>query len=492
MFSKAKKMNKLNTATYLAIALMVVIIINSFGFHYPIHIIDMMTDTPQSDFGIHISIWKILFEPILGPLLYFNRGYYGIAEINHTLYWTIGIFILTRLSKILTDEYKKHWKQNLIRAIVDLPIVAFIWFTIFIIMLFIPLPNNTIINNTTSQVLVTTHAHAYYSHDGLTSPEGLWRWHKRNGFDAYFETDHNNHNRTLDFIAQQREKDIPIHPLIMCGEEFSGSNHLSLLGLKRKFSNVGMPDSVVIDSTHQNGGVVIVNHWFDDKHNTLEYYRDLGVDGFEIENTGKDIYYDRALQQEIQEFCTANDLIMVGGLDFHGYGNVCMMWNAFDIPNWNKLDPISQEYAIINILKSRDQSKLKILLYKDRPYYDKSNLWFRPLLTFINYFRTLNYIQVLSWLLWIIIIFLLNKILVKNKSASKFIGRYKILKFLGVISVVFTMTLGLYYRANIQTFEGFSDIYAEYSAMLLYVGIAGFLYLILDMVITKRLKKKRK
>jgi len=215
-----------------------------------------------------------------------------------------------------------------------------------------PLPNNTIVNNAENTILVNTHSHTEFSHDGLISQEGLWEWHKRNGFDAFFITDHNNHDYTYDFVQAQRNNKFPNEPLVMCGEEFSGSNHLSMLGLKAKFSTKGFSDSTAINLTHAGRGTVIVNHWFDGEQMSLEYYKNLGVDGFEIENTALERTYNRKVYQKIKTFCESHNLVMNGGVDFHGYGNACSLWNAFEIPGWQNLDPASKEAAILEIIKN--------------------------------------------------------------------------------------------------------------------------------------------
>src|SRR5690606_10244456 len=102
--------------------------------------------------------------------------------------------------------------------------------------------------------------------------------------------------------TKQRKGQFPIAPLIMVGQEHSGSNHMSLLGLKGTFGTKDKEDSLVVDLTHRYGGAVIINHWFDGKGNDKEFYKDLGADGFEIENVGKELYYDRALYKDLKKF----------------------------------------------------------------------------------------------------------------------------------------------------------------------------------------------
>ena len=454
--------------------IIIVIILIATLFHYPVHFEDALTNSSLTGYDVSISIWRILFEPIIGLLLFFNRALYALDEFPSLLVWILAIFIIYSIAKVFMLREKKG--KFILSQIINIPILVGLWFTLFVILIFIPLPNNTIINNSSNKILVTTHSHTEYSHDGLISQKGLWEWHRRNGFDAFFITDHNNHNHTLDFVNAQRNNKFPIEPLVMCGEEFSGSNHLSLLGLKRKFSTKGFADSTAIDSVRASNGAVIVNHWFDGEHKTLEYYRDLGVDGFEIANSATDRSYNRKIYKKIKSFCQANGLIMNGGLDFHGYGNVCSIWNAFDIPGWHKLSLDAKEEAILSIIKSRDQSKLTVIIYKDRPYYSKDNLFFSPIITFLNYFRTLNFYQVLSWIFWILFLLILKIKVYDNNEFAKQINLNTFISVVAVISSLFFLMLGLKYFLAIRDVTNFTEMYAEYSQTLFYIGGTFLIY----------------
>jgi len=446
-------------------------------FHYPVHIVDALTLQTLPEYGIHIPVWRVLFEPVLGVMLFLNRSLYALDEIQYVLIWFMAIFILYSIFNIALAKDKQTKKKLIVSLMVNFPIAAGLLFTFFILIIFIPLPNNTIINNSPNSVLVTTHTHSQYSHDGLIAQKKLWKWHKRNGFDAFFITDHNNHDKTLDFIRAQRNNEFPLEPLVMCGEEFSGSNHLSLLGLKRKFSTRGFSDATAIDSTRANNGAVIANHWFDGENNSLAFYKDLGVDGFEIENTAAEKYYDRKVYKKIKDYCESNNLIMNGGLDFHGYGNVCSLWNAFDIPGWHKLDPESKEEAILKVITDRDQKKLRVLLYNDRPYYEKDSLFLRPAITLFNYFRTLNVYQVLSWMFWILFSTFIYMKISDKAELMKRIAPDRIIPIKGIVGALFMLVLSLVYHNQATFLIGTdNDVYKEYSIILLYAGLVFLLY----------------
>ncbi|MCM4168598.1 hypothetical protein KCTC52924_02176 [Arenibacter antarcticus] len=454
-------------------------------FPYQIAIIDALTVQPLAEYGIHIHFWRIVFEPFLGPLLYFNRAINPLQELPIAVMWILVLYLVYGLMQLKPLQSILLRRKKLLRILGNLPLLVGIGFGIFVILLFIPLPNNTIVNNSQNDILVTTHTHTEYSHDGLTSQKNMWKWHKRNGFDAFFITDHANHKKTLEFSEQQRNNKFPLKPLVLVGQEHSGSNHMSLLGLDGSFVTKDKPDSSIVKLTHKYGGAVIVNHWFDGKGKEKEFYKALGVDGFEIENVGKELYYDRSQFRELKKYCEENGLIMVGGLDYHGYGRVCAIWNAFTIPNWSGMDPDHKESAILQILRERDQSKLKVLMYRDRPLNEGLSPLFGPIVTVVNYFRTLNSFQVVSWILWWGVL----QLFLKFKKANV-MGWDKTLAIAGGANALFLLVLGVLYFLRGQVIEGYSDLYDEYSSLLFIIG--GVLAVYSAMVIYSRFFAQQK
>ncbi|MEO9894244.1 PHP domain-containing protein [Aurantibacter sp.] len=438
-------------------------------FHFPIHFENALTLLPEADFDVKIAFWRVFFEPFLGLILFLNRSLYVLEELPYALMWLLIAYLVYCMIKFFGNSVNR--KKFIIYKIVNVPIVLGICFAIFVLILFIPLPNNTIVNNSKNSVLVTTHAHTEYSHDGLISQEKMMQWHKRNGFDAFFITDHANHKKTLELVKNQKKIKKLDAPLVMVGEEFSGSNHMSLLGLSGTFETKGMTDKAVIDSVHKYGGAVIINHWFDGKGKDIEVYQRLGVDGFEIENTATDLYYDREIFETIRNFCEEHKLTMIGGLDFHGYGRACSLYNAFEIENWSNLDVGTKEQTILSILKSGTQENIKILVYKDRPFYTKTNLAFRPFATAVNYFRTLNIWQVVSWIAWLLIFqYLITRI--KKVSNIKCSGLF----ILAGISSIFMIVLAINYFLKGEAVIGYSKVYKEYSLLLGPMGLILLFY----------------
>jgi hypothetical protein len=167
---------------------------------------------------------------------------------------------------------------------------------------------------------------------------------------------------------------------------------------------------------------------------------------------------------------------MNGGVDFHGYGNACSLWNAFEIPGWKNRNSQQKEEAILNIIKTRDQNKLKVLLYNDRPYYEKKNLIFRPLFNVVNYFRTLNFFQVISWIFWIFLFTIVGNSLSKKDEIANRISCQRVVSVFGLLGALFMLGLGVVYFSRIQDIEGFTEIYHEYRSLLFYIGSAFLIY----------------
>jgi len=111
-------------------------------------------------------------------------------------------------------------------------------------------------------------------------------------------------------------------------------------------------------------------------------------------------------------------------------------------------------------------------LLNDRPYYEKKNLFFRPLVTLFNYFRTLNFVQVVSLFCWVLLFSYLSFKINLNRELSQKYSCSRVLPVLGILASLFLLGLGLVYHFHIQDLEGFTKIYAEYSRILFYTGAA--------------------
>jgi hypothetical protein len=148
------------------------------------------------------------------------------------------------------------------------------------------------------------------------------------------------------------------------------------------------------------------------------------------------------------------------------------LWNAFEIPGWKNMDSQAKEEAILNIIKTRDQSKLKVLLLNDRLYYERKNLFLHTLVTLFTYFRTLTFWQVFSWVFWIFVVTVAVSKLNRNPENAKKYSCHRILPLAGIAGALFLIGLGMVYVSRNQSVEDFTEIYPEYYRLLLIAGSA--------------------
>jgi len=390
------------------IGFVILIILLATIWRLPPYFQDAVSETPAAGYEVFISPARIVFEPILGPLLFFMRAHKPAA----TWFSLIGYGLIAGLILNLRHHWRKSsggvagvlWR-SLRSSLSWLPVITAILVTVMLLMLFVPLPCNNIINHNPETILINFHSHSYFSYDGFVSPLRLIKWHQRNNFDAFFLTEHNLHQHTLELVEEQQKGNLPAEPLLLPGEEFSGSHHILLLGLNRDFNTKGLTDEAAIDSCKKQDGAALVAHWFQVKRRTrpIAEYIDAGVDGFEIANYARGIYYKKEYIDAIRQNCQRQGLLMVGDVDYHGYGAANFVWNALTIPGWRTFDREKKISSIMQILHQRDQSRVQVLLYRDRQPIPKSLQVFAPILTLIFYFRSLNHWQLLSWLIWIVI-----------------------------------------------------------------------------------------
>ncbi|MBN1997734.1 hypothetical protein JW935_09290 [candidate division KSB1 bacterium] len=439
--------------------------------HRPAVIENVLTGAVEQDFIVHISLWRILFEPVVGPVLFFMRADQPLLHYFVLLVWTL---VTTLTIQVIRGLIGKSLVKRIKTWAKQLPFLLSVFIALLVFMIFVPLPANTIKTMNNDWILVNIHSHSFFSHDGIISPKALSRWNRYHEFDAFFLTEHNHHKNTLELINANKDS-LPSIPLVMCGQEYSGSNHILLLGLTRAFTTKDMPDSVAIDSAHAQNGVAVVAHWFADRRKPVQHYIDCGADGFEIINQAEKRDYDRELFENIKDACIKNDLLLLGSTDYHGYGNVCMTWTAMKIPYWHLLNKESKQDSIMDILRHHRQDRIKVLEYRDRP--QGINLIFGPIIQLFYYVHSLGFFQIISWMVWLGLLFMLSR-----HKKTKVLGLSVIVTGLNGIWMMIWGTVLLIYSIGLDK----NKVLLEYGLWLL---VVGSLFFLLSFLLLKRQKK---
>lgn len=431
---------------------------------------------PATGVAIRIPPLQIILEPLAGPLLFISR-----ADAPLPLYlWTIGwLFMLSLAWQSLMWRRQQHhsWRRaaaaGLRRSLARLPFLLMIAVALLLLVIFLPFPAITIDPGDEELVLVNLHSHTYYSHDGLISPSRLLQWHRRNGFDAFFLTEHNHHGRTLALAAAQARGELPAKPLILAGHEYSGSNHLLLLGLTRDFDSKDYSDRAAVDSAHSQGGAVVLPHWFSPHRNTrpLAEYLAMGIDGVEIVNQGEGLYYPEAALQQLRLAAANHGLLLTGNADYHGYGPTCLVWNALRIPGWRQMERAEAGQAILEVLRRRDQTRLEVLIYRDRTAIPAGRQWLSPWITALDYFRSLRCPQLLSWLVWAAMLAGARRLLSGVPQRLRLRPQPgELLTIAGMLAAVLTILTALWMLSQVPLLGEENRIFLEYGLWLAGTG----------------------
>jgi len=259
------------------------------------------------------------------------------------------------------------------------------------------------------EFLFDFHVHTTMS-DGWLTPEQRVMWYIEQGISGAFFADHDNIRGAI--VARKFVEKNNLDFFVGIAEEWTDNEkniHINYYGLEEEIvapmseNPTGKPlalnASDMIQYVKSKGGYVTVNHYnYDPNPNggfgvpyTLEQLRDWGVDGFEIING------DHIQEHEIRQFALNNNLICIGGSDIH----TCEELNAFvrftlDDPTNKSVDNIFKN------LRRNNHSVITIDLYSNVADFPREfdDVGFEVFEDFINYIFNLNWLQVLSWILW--------------------------------------------------------------------------------------------
>lgn len=352
----------------------------------------------------------------------------GILWINFTLFFTKLVYnsILWYKHKNLEQFSLSFFKNPLINRISShkfkstlkltkreiLHLVEVFWIILVFSQAFltIRLPNQRIVTELAEdEFLFDFHVHTQTSDGTLTVPERI-KWYIDQGISGAAFSDHHHTRGSLQAQAYVDTHDLEF--TVFLSQEFTDDPeniHLNIYGLEEEITPTDyvsfgrspntMNCSEVITYVKQHGGYITVNHFADslgDEHFSLQQLRDWGVDGFEIINGG------REQTAEIRQFCLDNNLICMAGTDEHQNKDI----NTFvklrlDDPTNKSLD------AIFNALKSNNHQAV-LVKYHYTLHVDRSDLK----TVIVGYFLTISKLQVLSWIIWSIVIFGANQLII--------------------------------------------------------------------------------
>lgn len=285
-----------------------------------------------------------------------------------------------------------------------------------IILIATPFPNHVIDTNLEDdEFLFDFHIHTTMS-DGWLTPEQRVDWYISQGISGAAFTDHDNIRGAI--VAKKYVDTNGLDFVVWIGEEWTDNYndiHMNYYGLGEEIVALmsetpsGFPPALnasdMISYVKSKGGYVIVNHYNYDPNPqggygvpyTLEQLSNWGVDGFEIVN-GDDVK-----AEGIRNYCLNNtnvfneSLICFGGSDIHTNEDLdAFIKLKMDDPANKSIDNIFKN------LRNNTHSVITLKLDSNRVGFPGivNNLGFELLEDFLNYLLNLDFLQVISWIIW--------------------------------------------------------------------------------------------
>lgn len=286
---------------------------------------------------------------------------------------------------------------------------------------------NPPIDKTKWNIILDTHCHTK-AREGRLNVEQMINLHKAMGFNACCITEHNTYSSIISVLRAQKHhaKDF----LVIPGFEYTTSRiHMCIIGLKSwkgyiPFTPTDLEIQQTIKKAHENGGIVVVNHypWSTGgptpkmpDHPTREQMLEWGVDLIEVANWDDEISrYD----PESLKFANQNENISpVVGTDLH-------YPERTKICGWTVLN--AKEFTVESVLEELKNHRTDVVLLPTSiPYsiYHPPNIWFqifRPFIMLGNMFQTMYYGGKISnfdttgtiiWIIYVLALFWLYQLI---------------------------------------------------------------------------------
>ncbi|HVO32708.1 MAG TPA: hypothetical protein VMU17_02260 [Elusimicrobiota bacterium] len=361
-------------------------------FHLPSPVRDAVTEQPAAGWSLHLA-----------PPYYLLAPWCSIAD--HLTVMSLPemkVFLLYAALAVLLIP--RTWTSRAVALAVALAFFA--WGAVG------PRPMAKLVSPAPEMMLIDMHSHTAYSHDGRKGfqPSDNMDWHRRQGFNAAFITDHNTAAGGQE-AKRRSEADWRVTGYrSLQGDEASlYRTHLCVYAPHERIDNqpfdsapARIPDFIA--AMHRRGYLVTANlpeywrfHW---KTGWMDF-QSWDVDGFEIVNSApRALDFPIARRRDIIALCRRRNLFVDGVSDNHGWGSATAAWNAMRIPGWQELDPDQLESAVLaHLRRDRFQAFQVLERYKFFPENDLQ-LALSPLGNMWVWARSLDGAEAASCLLW--------------------------------------------------------------------------------------------
>ncbi len=394
-------------------------------FYSPMTLFDLITGAKAEGFSITWPLARYFTEPFYAFSFYgltLERAFYKPAVISWAAWTAAVVFIYSIVTK-------KTVGQFLIKLLYGLVFLA----TFFVFVAFIPLPGPKL-NKPEGYVAADIHSHTVNSHDNISLPCSNLKFHRLQGFDFFFITEHNHTKGFNKFPEETKGKEV------FPGMQMQTKDGVSVLLLSSKqfdgeeYKNLRLPE--IIEKAHKNNMLVIMPHWWKWHKHTFNELKGLGIDGFEIYNTGYR-YFDEEEMHNLIDFSNENKLMMFGTTDWHGWGYMTDVWTVF------------KGSKDVNLqLQLSKNPETKVILYREKQSAAPLRFVFEPFMAFYYYVKNAEIHSLFAFMAWFAVIFIFMA-----SKAAKYIVKYVPL----ILAAVFGVLTVCYYLLSLYA-QGLNQI----------------------------------
>jgi hypothetical protein len=254
-------------------------------------------------------------------------------------------------------------------------------------------------------VIADLQSHTFASHDGLVSARVNLAWHAARGYDVVAFTEHNDPTGAFEAEALAELRRLPVG--VIPGVEWREPEGGYLLGLGL---DSGKPPPTVTGAAAsartfisqvraQHGGATLALAW---KLSPEDVFRltDLGVDGFEIANSGHpDTPPD--VRGAILEVAKTRGLVLVSSTDWHGWSGSARTWTAVRIPGASDMTPSEKTRAVVKALRERRVGDVTPIVAGYMGPASTVRAVFAPFAEIARYAMELSLARVVAWWMWV-------------------------------------------------------------------------------------------
>ncbi|MDR3195347.1 MAG: hypothetical protein LBT58_00910 [Endomicrobium sp.] len=374
---------KLSDSVKFLTALLLLIIISSFVFHSPIYPYDLITGLQTSEFSIAWPTIRIFIEPFYSFTFYaltLNKDFYKPAIISWIL-WTLCVVLV----------YCFLSKKTVYKTIYNVIYLSVFFTALFSFVALAPVPGPTLLKPR-DYIAIDAHSHTISSHDNVAPAIISLKAHLRQGFDAFFNTEHNHTMGFANFPEYAKFK------IVYPGMQIQTNDGISIILLSSKefdgleYKNLDLAD--IANKAHKNNMFVLMPHWWKWHKHTFEELKNFGMDGFEIYNCGYR-NFDKNEQSSLINFAKENNLMMFGVTDWHGWGYMSDVWTV--------MEGVSSE-NIEGLLTRKPNTK--VILYRKEQSGSVIRFIFEPFFFFYYYISDVDLKHLASFIIWLAASFL--------------------------------------------------------------------------------------